>query len=210
MFDFPSATVVHRRMPKEAFYKNLSLSPALKDKFVSDIDRIYVENSFTQENLNLTAASEIEEILLLSLTLKNQSYDSKIIEAIARQNLHKLIFQVGCGDKSRLVLYQGKLYQTQWQDDSEMSLKLDGFSLDDIWNSFVEQIALYEERADNTEGLSMDERLALQAQILRLEKLIEKTENAAWKEQQPKKQFELYTCLRGYRQELEELKNGKA
>mgnify|MGYP006988258178 CR=1 FL=1 len=35
MIDFPTATAVHRRLPKEAFYKHLPLTKALKDKFVS-------------------------------------------------------------------------------------------------------------------------------------------------------------------------------
>ena len=95
-------------------------------------------------------------------------------------------------------------------DASEVNLKPQGFSLDEIWDVFVEQIALYEERAEKADSLSVDERLALQEQILKLEKLIEKTEAAAWKEQQPKKQFELYTRLRGYKQKLEELKHGES
>ena len=55
MIDFPTATVVHRRMPKEAFYKHLAITKMLKEKFVSDVDRIFVENSLTKDNLNLTA-----------------------------------------------------------------------------------------------------------------------------------------------------------
>ena len=51
---FPSATRVHRRMPKEAFYKRLTLTTALKEKFVSDVDRIFIENSLTMDNLRLT------------------------------------------------------------------------------------------------------------------------------------------------------------
>ncbi len=113
-------------------------------------------------------------------------------------------------DSRQLALYHSKLYRTQWMDASEISLKPQGFSLDEIWEAFVEQIALYDERAEKSASLSMDERLALQEQILKLEKLIAKTEAAAWKEQQPKKQFELYTRLRGYKQELEDLKHGES
>lgn len=47
MIDFPTATAVHRRLPKEAFYKHLPLTKALKAKFVSDVERIVVENSLT-------------------------------------------------------------------------------------------------------------------------------------------------------------------
>ena len=47
MIDFPKSTVVHRRLPKEAFYKHLSLAATLKARFVTDVDRIVVENSLT-------------------------------------------------------------------------------------------------------------------------------------------------------------------
>lgn len=209
MVEFPTTTVVHRRMPKEAFYKHLPLTKVLKDKFVSDVDRIVVENSLTKESLNLTIDSEIKEILLLSISLKKQEFDGKVIETIARQNPHNLVFLLIYEDSRQLALYHGKLYRTDWMDAAKIQLQLRGFSLDEIWDAFIEQIALYEERANHADTLSVDERLALQEQILKLEKLIAKTETAAWKEQQPKKQFELYTRLRGYKQELDKLKNGK-
>ena len=54
----------------------------------------------------------------------------------------------------------------------EIALKLQGYSLDEIWDSFIEQIALYEERAEQTDALSIEDRLAIQDQILKLEKQI--------------------------------------
>lgn len=205
MIDFPVATAVHRRMPKEAFYKHLPLTKPLKDKFVSDVDRIFVENSLTKENLNLTADSEIKEILLLSISLKRQEFDAKIVEAIARQNPHKLVFHLTFEDSAQLALYHSKLYRTAWMPSAELSLAAKGYSLSEIWDGLVEQIALYEERAEAA-GRSIDERLAIQERIVKLEKLIAKTEAAAWKEQQPKKRFELYSKLQKYKNELEKLK----
>ena len=79
MIDLPAATVVHRRLPKEAFYKKLALNTAMKDKFVSDVESIFVENSLTKDNLNLADDSEVKEILVLSLTLKKQDFDDKIL-----------------------------------------------------------------------------------------------------------------------------------
>ena len=210
MIEFPAATAVHRRLPKEAFYKHLPLTKILKEKFVSDVDRIVVENSFTKENLNLASGAEIKEIMLLSISLKNQEFDGKVIEAIARQNPHKLVFLLSFEDQQQLVVYHNKLYRTLWMDHDEIALKLQGYSLDEIWDSFIEQIALYEERAEETADLSIEDRLEIQDQILKLEKQIDKTENAMWKEQQPKKKFELHTRLREYQKKLEDLKHGKS
>ena len=210
MIEFPAATAVHRRLPKEAFYKHLPLTKILKEKFVSDVDRIVVENSFTKENLNLASDAEIKEIMLLSISLKSQEFDGKVIEAIARQNPHKLVFLLSFENQQQLAIYHNKLYRTLWMTHDEIELKLQGYSLDEIWDSFIEQIALYEERAKQTEDLSIEDRLAIQDQILKLEKQIDKTENAMWKEQQPKKKFELHTRLREYQKKLEDLKHGKS
>ena len=210
MIEFPAATAVHRRLPKEAFYKHLPLTKILKEKFVSDVDRIMVENSFTKENLNLASDAEIKEIMLLSISLKKQEFDGKVIEAIARQNPHKLVFLLSFENQQQLAVYRNKLYRTVWMDHDEIALKLQGYSLDEIWDSFIEQIALYEERAEKTADLSIEERLEIQDQILKLEKQIDKTENAMWKEQQPKKKFELHTRLREYQKKLEDLKHGKS
>ena len=210
MIEFPAATAVHKRLPKEAFYKHLPLTKILKEKFVSDVDRIVVENSFTKENLNLASDAEIKEIMLLSISLKKQEFDGKVIEAIARQNPHKLVFLLNFEDQQQLAVYHNKLYRTLWMKHDEIALKLRGYSLDEIWDSFIEQIALYEERAEETADLPIEDRLAIQNQILKLEKQIDKTENAMWKEQQPKKKFELHTRLREYQKKLEDLKHGKS
>lgn len=210
MIEFPAATAVHRRLPKEAFYKHLPLTKILKEKFVSDVDRIVVENSFTKENLNLASDAEIKEIMLLSISLKNQEFDGKVIEAIAKQNPHKLVFLLSFENQQQLAVYHNKLYRTLWMAHDEIALKLQGYSLDEIWDSFIEQISLYEERAEQTNALSIEDRLAIQDQILKLEKQIDKTENAMWKEQQPKKKFELHTRLREYQKKLEDLKHGKS
>ena len=210
MIDLPAATVVHRRLPKEAFYKKLALNTAMKDKFVSDVESIFVENSLTKDNLNLADDSEVKEILVLSLTLKKQDFDDKILEVIARQNPHKLVFLMKFAEQSQLALYSGKLYKTNWQNDNEQHLSDNGFTLEQIYNNFIEQIALFDERAEKVEDCSINERLALQEQILKLEQRIKKLEADTWKEQQPRKQFDMFTKLKKYKEELENLKHGQA
>ena len=202
MIEFPSATRVHRRLPKEAFYQHLPLTTALKEKFVSDVDRIYIENSLTMDNLRLAKESDVKEILLLAVSLKKKEFDGKVIEAIARQNPHHLVFLLSHEDERQLALFHGKLYRSPWMPENETALSANGFSLEEIWNGFIEQIALYEERAEHADSLTIDQRLALQEKIVKLEKQIQKTEAAAWKETQPKKRFALHQKLTQLREEL--------
>lgn len=210
MIDFPESTAVHKRLPKEAFYKRLSLSAPLKARFVSDVDRIEVKNSLTQINLNLAKESEISEIILLSITLKKQDFDGKIMETIARQNPHKLIFLLDYEDDRQLAVYHGRLYHTDWMEEKDLSLKLSGNTLDEIWGDLIQQIAISSETVLNRENLTIDERLKTQDKIDWLNEMIKKTESAAWKEQQPKKRFGLYTQMQAYKNQLEKITNGKA
>lgn len=208
MINFPGSTRVGKRLPKEAFYKHLPLTPALKAKFVSDVDRIVVENSLTKSNLNLVKEAEIKEVMLLSITLKKQDFDGKIVEAIARQNLHKLIFLLCYEDNRQLAVYHGKLYRTDWVPEDKVRLSLSGDNLDAIWDDLLQQVAVHSEAALGQKGKTIDDQLKMQDEIDRLNKLIRKTETAGWKEQQPKKRFELYTRLQEYKKQLEEIING--
>ncbi len=210
MIDFPESTAVHRRIPKEAFYKHLPLTAALKAKFISDVDRIVVENSLTKRNLNLAKDSEIKEIMLLSITLKKQNFDGKIVEAIARQNPHKLIFLIEYEGECQLAIYHSKLYRTEWMKKDDLDLTLSGNTIDEIWDDLVRQIAISSETLLHRPNQTIDEQLKEQDEIDRLNKLMKKTEAAAWKEQQPKKRFELYSKLKDYQKQLEGITNGKA
>lgn len=208
MFDLPQSTIVRRRIPKEAFYRRVPMSTAVKKKFVSDLEKIYVEHSLTKESLNLTEDSEINEILILSLVLKKQNYDPRILEVIARQNPHKLVFWMQYQNQHQLAIYIGKLYRTPWIESDKNTFRAAGTSMDDLWFGFIEQIALYDERTQDIAGLSLKQRLALHDKIVKLEKDIEQTEKSTWKEKQPKKRFTLYTRLQEEKQKLEELING--
>ena len=130
------------------------------------------------------------------------------MESIARQNPHKLVFLLQFEGKGQLAIYHGRLYRTAWVNEEDLKLNLEGTSLEGIWEHMIEQIALKEERSGKTETLTMDERLARQAELERLTALIEKTERAVWKEKQPKKKFALYQKLQEYKKKLEETAHG--
>ena len=146
MIAFPSTAHVGKTMPKETFYRQLNLSPELKEKFVSDVRRITMEYVLTAESINVDKSDELAEILVLTIQLKKQEFDNRIVEAIARQNKHKLVFLLTYEDQQQLALYSSKLYKTSWMPAEEMKLEARGQNIPAIWEGFVEQIALIEEK----------------------------------------------------------------
>lgn len=205
MIRFPGSSVVGRILPKEAFYKRLNLSADLKDKFVSDIRRITIENSLTETTLHLKPGTEVIEILVLALDLKKQAVDDRIIENIARQNKHKILFWLRFEDQGQLALCLNKLYKTEWQLLEAMHLETKGFTMDEVWSGYVEQIALTEESEHLTKEAPIVYRLRRQEDILKLKKNIEQLEKAARAEKQPKKKFELAMEVQQLKKELNEL-----
>lgn len=209
MIEFPERTKVGRRLPKEAFYQHVPLTPTLKKKFVSDVESIFLENSLTTKNLNLLQETEIKEILLVAIHLKKQNFDEKIVEAIAKQNPHPLIFQLIDGQKQQLAVYQHKLYRSEWIDAADARLSLEGNTLTAIWENLVRQIAIQSEIVHQQRTQPLEVQLKQQEKIDHLQKLIQKTETAVWKERQPKKKFALYTKLQEYKKQWEELIHGE-
>ena len=200
---FPSATAVGRVMPKEVFYKRLTLSADLKEKFVTDVKRITLSNSLTATTLNLETGTEISEILILTVDLKKQEFDGRIMENIARQNKHQLIFLLRYEDKAQLAVYYGKLYKNEWESLDDLQLVAKGFTLDDVWNGFLEQIALQNDIAIHGSNDDIGTRLQKRDEILKLQKEIDRQERLTRCEKQPRKKFDRYQQLQDKKRELE-------
>ncbi|MBU9723639.1 MULTISPECIES: DUF4391 domain-containing protein [Bacillaceae] len=206
MLIFPKKSKVGRIMPKEAFYKHLTLKGDIREKFVSDIKRIVLEYKLSPDTLNVEKGEEVAEILVLSLELKKKELDYRTVEAIARQNSHKLLFIIKYQDQFQLSLYYKKIYKTDWIPEQDISLNMTGLNLDSVWNGLVEQVALREDIKIAQNNISVSERLEQQERIIKLQKEIDKLEKASRNEKQPKKRFELYTKLQDLRKKLEKEK----
>ncbi|CFW96102.1 Protein of unknown function DUF4391 [Syntrophomonas zehnderi OL-4] len=206
MLTFPSQARVGQIMPKEAFYKRLTLPNEIRAKFVSDVKRIVLEYKLAPDTINVAKGSEVNEILVLSIDLKKQEIDYAIVEKIARQNAHKLVFLLKYEDQGQLALYYGKLYKTKWTQLADLKLDAIGLNLDNIWTGFIEQIALQENLVPVDNNLPIAEKLRKQDTILSLQKEIEKLERLSRSEKQPKKRFEQFTRLQGLKKQLAEEK----
>lgn len=208
MLTFPEKARVGRNMPKEAFYKRLKLNTDLRDKFVTDIKHIVLEYKLTPVTLNLEKEGKTAEILILSLELKKKELDYRIVENIARQNSHKLLFLLKFQEQGQLAIYYAKLYKSGWKLADNLKLEARGLTLDSIWEGFIEQIALGNvEYSNKNAELSLDEKLKRHEAILKMQKEIVKLERLSWKEKQPKKKFELFTRMKSLQKELNKMQS---
>ena len=202
MLGLPSTTEVGRRLPKEALYRNLKLSPRQKDAFVHGVERIVILNSIKESTIHIPAGSEVEEIMVVGIELRDENAAQTVVDEIAKANKHKLVFLCSepSGRASLAVRVQGAKFGP-WTQPDQLALKVQGSTLDAVWDAIVSQVAFGD---TGSATVSVEERLALTEKIAALEKLVRKLDTKCRKARQIGKKNELFAQMRRAEAELEQ------
>ena len=80
MLGFPKSTEFNKRIPKQKFYDNLTVSPALKRSFVDQIRIIYWANKIAPSTVNLAEGKAVTEIEVLLIRLNKDSLDENVLK----------------------------------------------------------------------------------------------------------------------------------
>lgn len=215
MIGLPKTTEFNKRIPKQKFYENMDISPALKKIFVEQVRIIYWKNKIAASTMNLAAGTDVTELEVFEVRLSSPVLDDSLLRQIDKEIPYHILF---------LLEYQGKYqawigykeaaasgnkafkvngyYHTEWLAEDELPLKLEGLNVDAVYENFVRQIAgdkLKTEAASESlkESVARDEqKQALQKQITTLQAKIRK-------EKQLNKQMQMNTELKKLKKELE-------
>lgn len=216
MIGLPKSTEFNRRIPKQKFYENLTVSPALKRVFIDQIKVIYWRNKIAATTINLAAGETVTEIELFEIRLNEQKLDESVLRQIDKEIPYHIVFLLEYDGKYQAwTAYKeatasgnnafkvGTYYYTEWLEESELPLKIEGLNIDKVYENFVRQIAGDALQAEKTETLkeSVDRdnrRQELQKQIAVLQQKVRK-------EKQLNKQVQLNTELKKLKKELEDL-----
>lgn len=203
MFNLPQSTEFNKRIPKQKFYDNLSVTPAIKRIFIEQIKSIHWANKIAATTVNVAEGETVKEIEVFVVSLTKPELDEKVLHLIDKEIPYHILFLLEHNDKyqawigykeksdGNAAFKSVKYFHTDWLDESEFELKLDGFDLDSIYSGFVRRIAEYEQSNEWNESLTLEENVADIDRIQKLKKEIDRLEKLARKESQPKKKFEL-------------------
>ena len=70
MLGLPRSTEFNKRIPKQKFYENLTVSPALKKVFVDQIRVIYWKNKIAASTVNIAPGSDVTELEVFEVLTK--------------------------------------------------------------------------------------------------------------------------------------------
>ena len=215
MLELPKSTEVNRRIPKQKFYENLTISPTLKRVFVEQIKVIWWRNKIAAATTNLAAGETVTELEVFEVCLSAPHLDEAVLRQIDKEIPYHILFLLEHeGRYQAWTAYKeaaasginafkvGTYYHTDWMEESALPLKLDGLNTDKVYENFVRQIAGETlSGADETlkESVERDKRRQeLQKQIAILQVKVRR-------EKQLNKQVQLNAELKRLKKELEEL-----
>ena len=75
MIGLPKSTEFNRRIPKQKFYENISVSPTLKRVFIDQIKVIYWRNKVATTTMNLAAGETVTELEIFEVKLNGQQLE---------------------------------------------------------------------------------------------------------------------------------------
>ncbi|MFK4115151.1 DUF4391 domain-containing protein [Microbacterium sp. NPDC006705] len=104
LYEWPVAARFGARIPKERFYERTAGSSALREKFVSDVQRITWMYKLAPDTINLPASTEVPEIEVLWLHAKTSDVSESVLAAIDQAIPNPTLFEIHRDDtRSPLV-----------------------------------------------------------------------------------------------------------
>lgn len=213
MFGFPASTEFGKRIPKQKFYENIDITPALKRVFMGQIRLVYWRNKLAATTLNLTAGEAVKEIEVFEVLLNAPQLDEAVLRQIDREIPYHILFILTYDGKAQAWIgYKeaaasgsnafkvSRYYHTDWVPEDELRFRVDGLNMDAVYESLVRQIAGGALQADSGESLQASvERDETRRQ---LEKQIAALESKMRKEKQLNRRMEINAELKRLRKEI--------
>lgn len=214
MFGFPASTEFNKRIPKQKFYENIDITPALKRIFVEQIRLIYWRNKLATTTLNLAAGETVDEIEVFEVLLNIPQLDEAVLRQIDKEIPYHILFILTYEGKTQAWIgYKeaassgsnafkvNRYYHTDWILENELKFRVDGLSMDAVYENLVRQIAGNSLHVDS--GESLRDSVARDEKKRQLEKQIAVLESKLRKEKQLNRRMEINTSIKELRRELE-------
>ena len=215
MLGFPASTEFNKKIPKQKFYDNLDISPALRRVFVDQIRLVYWRNKLAASTLNIATGEAVTEIEVFEVRLNDPQLDEAVLKQIDKEIPYHILFVLTCNGKAQAWIgYKeaaasgsnafkiSRYYHTDWMPEDELHLHIDGLNMDAVYENLVRQIAGDKLQTDS--GESLKESVERDEKKKQLEKQIAALESKMKKEKQLNRRMEVNSELKKMRKELDQ------
>ena len=169
---------------------------------------IYWRNKIAASTMNLATGQTVTEIEVFEIHLTTQTVNEAILRQIDREIPYHILFLLEYGGKYQAWIgYKEatvgnnafkveRYYHTDWMEEDELPMKVEGLSLDAVYENFVRQLA--GAALQQAEGVqeTLQESVQRSEQKAKLQKQIETLQTKIRKEKQLNKQMEMNAELK--------------
>jgi len=200
---YPETTLFGKTVPKKYFYDQLEVSAKMKQRFVNDIEEIVWLYKLAPTTLNVQKGEQVGEIEIMLCPLKDVDCPVDVFKFISQKIPHHIVFILQYGNSYRLLIQYGQdSFVSSWCKQEKLSLKIEGQTLDRIYDGFVGQLTGIGSR----DSESLQEIIRLKKEIKKLSDKIDTMQRQIRREPQLNRQMAMNGEARALKQQLQALK----
>lgn len=94
LYKWPVAAKFGSRVPKEKFYEYGNVSTAVREKFVSEVQRITWAYKLAESTINLPGSASVPEIQVFNIDTKTGDVADQVLSAIDKAIQYPVIFEI--------------------------------------------------------------------------------------------------------------------
>ncbi|CDK00592.1 conserved hypothetical protein [Microbacterium sp. C448] len=94
LYQWPASARFGARVPKERFYERTASTASLREKFVTEVNRISWIYKLAAETINLPGSSEVPEIEVIQLDAKANDISVQVLASIDKAIPNPVIFEI--------------------------------------------------------------------------------------------------------------------
>lgn len=214
MLSLPQTTEFNRKIPKQKFYDNVNVNSMLRRALIDQIKTIYWKNKLAPTTLNIAQGKNITEIEVIEIKLYHPKLDESVLKQIDRSIPYPILFLLTCDeniqawmgyketiDNNSKSLSVNLYYHTDWINENDFNLDIEGLNIDTVYESLMQQIATRQGLPYHAE-MSMVENMTRLTQYEKLKKQISSLECKMHREKQLNRQMEMNAKLKQLRKQL--------
>lgn len=156
LYRWPEAAKFGRRVPKEKFYAHGTVSTTVREKFITEVQRITWAYKLAESTINLAGSKAIPEVQIFEIDAKGADVSEPVLTSIDRAILFPIIFEINRGDSetlsTRMVAAHkqsssgtpkiGAYYSTGWQSArAERQALPTSITLPALYTSLLDAVA---------------------------------------------------------------------
>lgn len=196
MIKLPKSCFVNKFIPKNIFYKKVTMASSVKKEFVNLIDKITWLYKVAPNTLGVNKTDDIEELEIFEIILKQKQIPKNVIKVITKSIPYPILFIIKYQNDFCYSIKVEKNYYSNWTENINFDFNYN--NLNTIYENIVKKII-----KENNNTHTFKEMIVINEKKQELEKQIIILQRRILQEKQFNRKVELNQQLRKLKQKME-------